>query len=90
MTFSQIVHLKKKFSIGLTLFLLFVVGGFLYVSTQFKDINTYMLTEGLSVGLTAAMGVILLAIVLAFYYAWWMNKIYDPALKDINLLDKTS
>lgn len=42
-----------------------------------------LITEGLSVGIVLGAGVILTAFGLTAFYAWWANRVYDPALDKV-------
>jgi uncharacterized membrane protein (DUF485 family) len=71
---------RLRVALGLTGAMLVVYFGFILLIAFAKDFMGRSLTEGLSVGMTLGVLVILATWVLTWTYVRWANRVYEPEL----------
>jgi uncharacterized membrane protein (DUF485 family) len=79
----QVALLRWRMAIVLSLLMVVTYFAFVLGIAFDKQALGALLTEGLSVGIVLGAGVILTAFGLTAFYAWWANRVYDPALERV-------
>jgi uncharacterized membrane protein (DUF485 family) len=81
--FKSLVRKRWMVSIGLTIVMLGAYFGFLLMVAYNKALFGALITPGLSVGLLAGLGILVLAWALTGVYVNWANHTYDAEVEKI-------
>lgn len=79
--FKTLVRHRWKVSLSLTALMFSAYMGFLYVLAYHKEALAPALSGEFTVGLVAALGLIVLAWVLTGIYVYWANTMYNPEVE---------
>ncbi|MER2563918.1 MAG: DUF485 domain-containing protein [Myxococcaceae bacterium] len=78
-----VAAMRWRMAIVLSLLMLVTYFAFVLGIAFDKPSLGTLITQGLSVGIVLGAGVILTAFGLTAFYAWWANRVYDPALDQV-------
>jgi uncharacterized membrane protein (DUF485 family) len=79
--FKRLVKHRWAVSISLTAIMFFSYMGFLYILAYQKESLSPYVTGKFTIGLVAALGLILLAWILTGIYVHWANNLYNPEVE---------
>jgi uncharacterized membrane protein (DUF485 family) len=79
----QVALMRWRMAIVLSLLMLVTYFAFVLGIAFDKPALGTLITDGLSLGIVLGAGVILTAFGLTAFYAWWANRVYDPALERV-------
>lgn len=81
--FQNLVRRKRTVSVILTVLMLGIYFGFIFVLAFRKDLLAAKVGEHLTMGVPVGLAVILAACVLTGVYVGWANNAYDDAVSEI-------
>ena len=81
--FHDLARRKNAISLGLTLAMLAIYFGFIFLIAFRKDLVGAKLSANVTWGIPLGIGVILSAWILTGVYVAWANRIYDPMTADL-------
>jgi uncharacterized membrane protein (DUF485 family) len=79
----RVALMRWRMAIVLSLLMLVTYFAFVLGIAFDKPALGTLVTDGLSLGIVLGAGVILTAFGLTAFYAWWANRVYDPALERV-------
>jgi uncharacterized membrane protein (DUF485 family) len=80
---EQLAAKRLRVSLGLTAAMLVVYFGFILLIAFAPGFLSERIVEGLSVGMALGVVVILSTWVLTWTYVRWANRVYEPALREL-------
>ena len=81
--FRALARAKDRISLVLTLLILAVYYGYIWLIAYHRGFLARKLTAHITVGIPVGIGVILCAWVLTGIYVWWANTRYDRMVRDV-------
>jgi uncharacterized membrane protein (DUF485 family) len=80
---EQLASKRLRVSLGLTAAMLVIYFGFIMLIAFAPGFLAERIVDGLSVGMALGVVVILSTWVLTWTYVRWANRVYEPALRDL-------
>jgi uncharacterized membrane protein (DUF485 family) len=80
---EQLASKRLRVALGLTAAMLAVYFGFILLIAFAPDFLGRSITDGLSVGMAFGVVVILTTWVLTWTYVRWANRVYEPAIREL-------
>ena len=80
---EQLAARRLRVALGLTAAMLVVYFGFILLIAFAPDFLGKRITDGLSVGMALGVVVILATWVLTWTYVRWTNRVYEPAIREL-------
>jgi uncharacterized membrane protein (DUF485 family) len=80
---EQLAARRLRVALGLTAAMLVVYFGFIFLIAFAPDFLGKRITDGLSVGMALGVVVILTTWVLTWAYVRWTNRVYEPAIREL-------
>ncbi|MFH1195252.1 MAG: DUF485 domain-containing protein [bacterium] len=81
--FKNLVKKRLKFSITLTILMLFVYFGFILSIAFFKEFLSIKIGEHMTLGLPIGLGIIIFAWIITGVYTRWANQKYDKSVREL-------
>jgi uncharacterized membrane protein (DUF485 family) len=82
-TLEQLAAKRLRVALGLTAAMLVVYFGFILLIAFAPGFLAERIVDGLSVGIVLGVVVILATWVLTWTYVRWMNRVYEPAIREL-------
>lgn len=80
---EQLAARRLRVALGLTAAMLVVYFGFIFLIAFAPGFLGKRITDGLSVGMALGVVVILATWVLTWAYVRWTNRVYEPAIREL-------